>query len=441
LAAAVEGKLAYEKSGTAGFSGVGIDSRTVKRGELFICIRGEHNDGHRFVKQALERGVSGVMTDVHFEDNSSLAEQTIVVIVENTHEAMILLAQQYRRKVGAKIIGITGSNGKTTTKEFTYALLKAVEPKSHRSAGNLNNLFGAPIEMGISSKGEMTRLTKIVQPNVAVITNVGPSHLQFLSTVEDVARAKLEMVTTSEKDVPLVINADDETLVREAKKIRSGVVTFGFSNRADFVPAEVQATDWGSRVKIEESEFNINVFGRHHVYNLLAAYAACRTAGYEFTKINTRQIKLSPAPMRGEVIAQGGVTIINDSYNANPESVRAGLEGFRQMPAAGRRILILGDMLELGQRSEKYHRELGNQLGKFEFALAIIVGEWCRFVLEGARQAGVAVTKVRSFRNVDEAGRGIADLIHAGDVIYVKGSRGIGLEKLIDKIGAVGGGR
>ena len=452
LAKEVQGQLTPADISAPGFKGVAIDSRTIKRDELFIAIRGEHNDGHNFIEQAIAKGASGVIADGRFEQVKAFLQKTNIIVVNNTHEAMIRLAQNYRKKSKAKIIGITGSNGKTTTKEFAFSLLNAVEKDSYKSPGNLNNLFGAPlalfampqdtkaavIEMGISTKGEMTRLTQLVQPDVAVITNVGPSHLEFLSSVEDVAQAKLEMVTASTSAIPLVINADDELLMQEAEKVHKNPVTFAINNDADFRPSSIEPTGHGSTVTIGQESFALNMFGRHAVYNLLAAYAAVKTLGYGFGKIDTLQIKLAPAPMRGEIVNKGGVKIINDSYNANPESFKAGLEAFKSTPAGGRRVLILGDMLELGQRSEKFHRELGNSLAKYEFSFAIVVGDWCRAVLEGARQAGVSVNKLRSFKNADEAGFGISELIKSGDVVYVKGSRGVHLEKIIDKIGSGG---
>lgn len=451
LAKAVQGDLICAGS-SASFTGVAIDSRTVKSNELFIAIRGERKDGHDFIEQALSNGASGVITDGRFQQTKAYLQRTNIIVVDNTHEAMILLAENYRMKSKARIIGITGSNGKTTTKEFTFALLNAVEKNSYKSPGNLNNLFGAPLallgmpaktkaavmEMGISTKGEMSRLSKLVRPDVAVITNIGPSHLEFLSTVEDVAQAKLEMVTASDAVMPLVINADDELLKREAKNVHQNPVTFAIEGEADFKPSSIVPTDSGSRVTINQDSFAIEMFGRHAVYNLLAAYAAVRTLGYDFRKTDTSQIKLTAAPMRGEIVNKGGVKIINDAYNANPESVKAGLEAFKHTPAMGRRLLILGDMLELGHRAEKFHRELGNLLAKYEFSFAIVIGDWSRAVLEGARQAGVSANKLRSFKNADEAASGIGELVRSGDVVYVKGSRGVHLEKIIDKIGTVG---
>lgn len=453
LAWGVQGRLLSGERGKAKFTGVSIDSRTIKEGQLFIAIRGEKNDGHAYIEKAIDAGASGVIADSRFGGSQVISEHAPFVVVEDTHVAMIKLAQNYRKSHPVKIIGITGSNGKTTTKEFAYELLRAVEPTAYRSAGNLNNLYGAPlallsmpqncqaaaIEMGISTKGEMSKLTNIVNPNVALITNVGPSHLEFLSSVEEVAVAKLEMVTALPAEIPLVINADNELLYKEARRVTKNIVTFAIHNEADFKPDSVAATDKGSRVTIEHNIFQVNIFGGHAVSNLLAAYAACRTLGYDFSNMDCAKINLSPASMRGEIVEKSGIKIINDAYNANPESVQAGLEAFKVNPALGRRILILGDMLELGERAEKYHRELGNSLADFDFAFAIVVGEWSRAVLEGARQAGISAGKLRSFRNSEEAAFGIGELIKTGDVVYVKGSRGVELEKIIEKIGERGG--
>jgi UDP-N-acetylmuramoyl-tripeptide--D-alanyl-D-alanine ligase len=293
--------------------------------------------------------------------------------------------------------------------------------------------------MGISSKGEMTKLTDIVRPNVAVITNVGPSHLEFLKSVEEVAEAKLEMVTTLDYEIPLVVNADNELLVKTARKTGKRLVTFGLEKEADFKADSIESTDKGSKVTIEGNTFLIGLYGRHPVYNLLAAYAACRTLGYEFANVDCPKIKLSASAMRGELIEKNGVKIINDAYNANPESMKAGLEAFKEMPAEGRRGLILGDMLELGESSEKYHRELGQALAGYSFEFALIVGNWSEAVLEGAKEGGVDVRKLRGFKSSTKAAERVNEFLKPGDVVYVKGSRGVALEKIIDKIGEAGG--
>ena len=446
LAKEIQGKLLPLKSVSEIFAGVSIDSRVVKSGELFIAIRGERNDGHAFIDEALKNGAHGLLVDNRFEETESASHKTAVVVVENTHEAMMELARNYRSKCNAKVVGITGSNGKTTTKEYTFALLKAVEKNIYRSTGNLNNLFGAPLaifampqntsvavmEMGISVTGEMTRLARIVQPDLALITNIGPSHLEFLSSVEDVARAKLEIVASENSNCPLIINADDELLLREAKKVKSDLITFALDAKADFkVDSIKKIDDSRQKVIINGKSFMLNSIGRHQVYNFLAAYAAVCTLGYNFENVATEKVELSSAPMRGETLELNGIRIINDAYNANPDSVKAGLEAFELLTQKGRRILILGDMLELGEEAVKYHERLGKSLKDFNFDLALLVGLLSGAVITGAVKAGIDKEKLIGFTDSSAAVSEVVHLLKHGDLVYIKGSRGIGLEKII----------
>jgi len=446
LAKEIQGKLLPLKSVDDIFEGVSIDSRVVKSGQLFIAIRGEINDGHAYVDEALKNGAHGLLVDNRFEETASASQKAAVVVVENTHEAMMEMARNYRKTCNAKVVGITGSNGKTTTKEYAFALLKAVEKDVYRSTGNLNNLFGAPLaifampknsnvavmEMGISVRGEMTKLARIVQPDLAVITNIGPSHLEFLSSVVDVARAKLEIVSSEKSDCPLIINADDKLLIEEAKKVKSDLITFAIDARADFkVDSFEKIDDSKQEVTIDGKSFLLNSIGRHQIYNFLAAYAAVRTLGYDFKNVATAQIDLSSAPMRGETLELSGIRIINDAYNANPDSVQAGLEAFESLSHTGRRVLILGDMLELGEEALKYHERLGASLTKFSFELALLVGPLSGAVIDSAVKAGIDKEKLIGFADSSDAASEALILLKQGDLVYVKGSRGIGLEKII----------
>ncbi|MFQ6008846.1 MAG: UDP-N-acetylmuramoyl-tripeptide--D-alanyl-D-alanine ligase, partial [Candidatus Zixiibacteriota bacterium] len=233
LAAITGGRLCNRAHATKVFTGVSIDSRTIRTGELFFAIRGHKHDGHNFIAQAVDNGAGGIVAE-YTPNIGDVSGKVPVVTVHNSHEAMITLAKKYRETSTARFVAITGSNGKTTTKELAVRLVKAVEDRVYGSPGNLNNLYGAPLalfvmpaetkvaimEMGISTPGEMTRLAQIVQPEIALITNVGPSHLEFLHSVEEVAQAKLELVKALSQDIPVILNADDAVLMSEAKKIR-----------------------------------------------------------------------------------------------------------------------------------------------------------------------------------------------------------------------------
>ncbi len=448
LAQMTGGSLYHTGTESRKFAGVSIDSRTVKSGELFIAIRGERLDGHEYISRAIESGASGIIAEYRYPNLEQIGADVAVVVVEDSHEAMMRLATEYRASLPTSFVGITGSNGKTTTKETTFSMLAAVEKDVYRSAGNLNNLYGMPlalfampqttrvavIEMGISTFGEMTRLTEIVKPNIGLFTNVGATHLEFLGTLQGVARAKFEMVDAGSPDMRIVINADDPVLVAEARKHSRSIVTFGILNPATFTAENVEILrDGSSLVTIEGHRFRSNLFGKHQVYNILAGYAVARTLGYSFDSTNTEKIAFSSAPMRGQIIPCAGVTFIADCYNANPDSVKLGLESFSLIPESGRRVLILGDMLELGEKAEQYHREIGRKLANIRFDLAVLVGPVSAYTLMAAIDAGVPSPRLKHFADAATCAREMLGMIQAGDLVYVKGSRGIGLEVVLNE--------
>jgi UDP-N-acetylmuramoyl-tripeptide--D-alanyl-D-alanine ligase len=427
------------------FSGISIDSRTLRAGELFIALRGERVDGHEYIPQAIEKGAAGILAEFQSETGSPKATNIALVAVQNSHEAMMTLARQYREMTSAKVVGITGSNGKTTTKEMAYSLLSCVDKDVYRSSGNLNNLYGMPLaifgmpkatrvavmEMGISQPGEMTRLTQIVRPDVAVITNIGATHLEFLGSLEGVARAKLEMVASSSPDVPVIINADDPVLTREIQRYRDNYITFGITHSATFEPEQVErANGTSATVTIEGHRFRLPLFGEHQVYNLLAGYAVARTLGYSFDTVDTEAIMFGTGPMRGQTVTHNGVTFIVDCYNANPESVRLGLKSFATTKSKKRRIIVLGDMLELGALAQEYHRQIGALLAQQSFDLVIGVGPLSKSLIAAASEAGVAAARLQHYGDATAAAAAMKNLFHSGDLVYIKGSRGIGLEKV-----------
>jgi len=431
------------------FTGVSIDSRSTHPGELFFAIRGSTHDGHDFIGQAIEKGAKGVVMEYTYPRPELLRGDIGVVAVHDSHEAMMALAKKYRETSQARFIGITGSNGKTTTKELAVRLIKSKEERAYGTPGNLNNLFGTPLalfampadtkvaimELGISTPGEMTRLAHIVQPEVIVITNVGPSHLEFLETIEAVAQAKLELVKAVGEGTPVILNADDPILMAEAKKIRGGFVTFAIDGEADFTPQAIEQenTD-AARVTIEGHSFELPLVGQHQVYNLLAAYALYRTLGYSFDNIDTQRISLGTAPWRGEIVRKNNITFLADCYNANPDSVKAGLKAFFETPGGDRRLVILGDMLELGTRTVHYHREVGRLLAKHTFDLAVFVGEHSKHIMQEVLACGIAEHKVRHYHGSHECAQAMSEYFAAGDFVYVKASRGIGLEAVIEAV-------
>ncbi len=447
------GKLRGENNASVVFSGVSIDSRTLKPGEMFVAVRGDRTDGHKYVSQALERGAAGIVTEESWPQFDTVPAGIPAIEVDNSHEAMMTLAEKHRQSLPARFVGITGSNGKTTTKELTYCLLGAVDKNVYRSPGNYNNLFGMPLalfampretgvavmEMGISVPGEMACLTRMVKPDVIVITNVGPSHLQFLSSVEGVARAKLELVVNSPENVPVIVNGDNEVLLQEASKIRSDITTFGLDAPATFRADKIESgTDGVTVVEIEGHTFRLPLFGRYQVYNLLAGYAAFRALGYTCDGIDTEKIAFATAPWRGEKVTREGITFIVDCYNANPDSVRAGLESFAGQQVAGRKVVVLGDMLELGKNEREYHHQIGHLAGELAPDHLILTGPLSTETMAGAIAAGFDRTRLTHFERAADTAAFAREFLTAGDLVFVKGSRGIGLEAVVNVFEAEG---
>jgi UDP-N-acetylmuramoyl-tripeptide--D-alanyl-D-alanine ligase len=440
LATVCNGQLNDQKYADLFFDGVSIDTRTIEKNQLFIAIKGEQNDGHKFIKKAIHAGASGIMV----ESLPKIPDDIAVVNVEDSKEAMLQLAAEYRNSLNTKFVAITGSNGKTTTKELMANLISSVEEKTYHSPGNYNNLYGVPLslfsipqdtevavmELGISTVDEMPELSKLVMPDLIVITNVSASHLEFLNTIEEVAQAKLELVRNSSPDIPLIINSDDKLLIDETKKIRSDFKTFALDNDADFKVDNIELTDSGfTKVTINGFKFNLPLLGRHQVSNLLAAYTGFKILGYDFKNINTESISLTTAPMRGQVENIGGITFYLDCYNANPASMKAGIEAFFTVPIDNRKIVVLGDMLELGDESEKYHSEIGQILSEYEFDCLITVGPMSHFISD-AFDYSEPNKEIYYFETAHEATETFLEILKPEDFVYLKASRGIGLEHL-----------
>ena len=418
---------------------------------MFFAICGDNNDGHRFIDQAIAGGAAGVVSQAGYFAERPLPDGGAVVEVPDTHAAMLRLAEEYLKTTRADRIGITGSNGKTTTKEFAFQLLNVVAEQVYRSPGNYNNLFGVPLallampvetdvavfEMGISVPGEMARLAALVRPHIVVITNVGATHLEYLGSVKNVAREKLQVMQYAQPGAPLIINADDPVLMAEVDRVSSPYLTFGIKNQATFAPDSIEKTDDGLiMVTIEGYRFRLPLFGEDQIYNLLAAYAIAKTLGYSFAQVATDEIELATTGMRGELVEVAGMTFIFDCYNANPESVRTGLKSLDRFPGGERRVIILGDMLELGSDSPRYHTEVGEQLGQHSLDLIVAVGPKSKSIIDGAKASGIPNDRLLHFDNAAACAEQMVDILRSGDLIYLKGSRGIGLEAVLQRFTA-----
>jgi UDP-N-acetylmuramoyl-tripeptide--D-alanyl-D-alanine ligase len=451
LSEKASGRLVNTKFDSAGFTGISIDSRTVDSENLFVAIEGEYHDGHDFIEEAVRRKCSGIMVNSRYQKADLWREQVPVVIVPDTHQSLLELAGWYRQKLKAAFVAVTGSNGKTTIKEMIYSIIKSSQRKVYCSPGNLNNLYGLPLallgmpddseygvlELGISTPGEMTRLADIARPDLALIANVGPTHLEFLGSVEGVAEAKLELVDVIGDEKPVILNSDDEILMRTASRRARSFITFGIESEADFSATHRGISSDGFPIlTIDNTDIEVKLFGEHQIYNLLASYAVCKTLGIKIKASDLNELDFKTGNYRGEIVSYDGLTIIADCYNANPISMKSGLRSFHsywnQMEKKSHRsIAVIGDMLELGEKSEQYHREIGEYIGGLKFDFILTVGGLSAGMYDAAVKSGYSEKNIRYFADVDSAGEYLREMVQTGDLIYMKASRGIALEKLL----------
>jgi len=439
----------------ARLAGVSIDSRTIAPGELFIAIHGPRHDGHAFVAAALAAGaLAAVVARPRLAEHPEEVRRKLFA-VDDTLAALQQLARAVRRSWGRRLAGITGSVGKTTTKEILAALL-AARFRVLKSEGNLNNEYGLPlallrleeghevavVELGMSHRGELKRLAEISEPDVGVVTRVAPVHLEFFSSVEEVALAKRELIEglAGPKSVA-VLNADDERVARFAEVARGRVITFGLSREADFRGGAIE--DCGAQGMVfdfvspaERARLELPLVGSHNVSNALAALAAASVWGVGAAEAQRVFRRLGPAAMRGEVLRfESGFALINDCYNSNPVALDAMVDLLASTPGYRRRILGAGEMLELGPRSPEFHRAAGRRAaatGKIDWIIGV-QGEAASLV-RGAIEAGHAESRTRFFASSGEAAEFLAGFVAPGDLALVKGSRGVRMERIVEAV-------
>ncbi len=446
---AVKGKLISGDSSTwlADYS---IDSRTLKPGDLFFAIRGAHHDGHQFVAEALRRGAKGAIISREVELPRELRSANLI-IVSDTHQALKELANYFRHKWKVVVVGITGSAGKTTTKEITFDLLKG-DCRVKKTPGNYNNLYGLPLgmlslekedevfvgEMGISEPGEMDKLIEISQPNVGVITNVNPVHLEFFSSVEEIAEEKGKLLVGLRGDRVAIVNSDDPWMPKVLTRFKGRVISFGIRNSSDIMGKDIE---WkgleGGTFKVvvnkgEGEELFTPLVGIYNLYNALAAIAVAYHFKVPLTAIKERFARFKGLPMRSRVLRfKEGFTLIDDTYNSNPRALELVLDHFKALTTDGRKIVISGDMLELGEWSEEAHRNAGRLMGNEGIDLLIGVGNLSRKTIEEAQKEGMPPTLVH-FPNSSQVGPFLSSLLREKDLILVKGSRAMKMELIVD---------
>ncbi|MBP2653096.1 MAG: murF [Firmicutes bacterium] len=424
------------------FSGVSTNSRTLKPGELFVALCGEHFDGHDFISQAALKGAAGVIVSKQV----AISEKVSVIMVGDTLKALQDLACFHRRRFKFPVIAITGSNGKTTTKDMIAAVLTS-KFNVLKTEANYNNDIGLPltllqlsdrhqaavVEMGMRGRGEIKRLANVANPTVGVITNVGETHLELLGTVENIAAAKGELIETIGNDGLAVINADIPLARGMATLTKGKVVLYGLANGATIKAVNISAAENGTKFECVWPEGHFPVFipavGRHNVYNALAAIAVGLELGLSPDEASAGLKNFVAGAMRLHIETKGEYTIINDAYNASPLSMQAAIETLGTV-AKGRKVAVLGDMLELGDVAVEAHRRIGKKLAAEGVQVVITLGELAKNIASAALKDRVAVTV--ACKNHDEAKEALSKLIRPGDTVLLKGSRGMQMEKVLE---------
>jgi UDP-N-acetylmuramoyl-tripeptide--D-alanyl-D-alanine ligase len=443
IAVTVGGSLSGGPDSESFPTGVSIDSRTVKKGDLFFAISGPRFDGHDFVDAAFKAGACAAVVN---QNKAEGPPRGPVLAVGDTVEALGRLASYYRDKLRLTVVAVTGSNGKTSTKDLVAHVL-AGSRLVGGTQGNLNNYLGVPltllslrteheiavVEMGASRRGEIGLLSRLAKPQIGVITNVGPTHLEEMGTIEAVAATKAELAAALPHEGALILNGDDDLLVDAVSSVSRPdlrTVKCGFGPGTDLRAISSESLgETGTRFEVKGfGVATVPALGRHNVYNALMAIAVGLELGLEPEAIRRRLAGFKPPAMRLQLLRLGGIVVLNDCYNSNPASADAALKALQEYPSRGRRVAALGDMLELGAEAESLHRGLGSEASSVDWLLT--TGRWAREVADAAVAAGLDAGRADVFGDLEELTSALLEGLKPGDVVLVKASRAIGMEKV-----------
>jgi UDP-N-acetylmuramoyl-tripeptide--D-alanyl-D-alanine ligase len=442
--------------GKDAFTGFLIDSREAKGGELFFPLRGEREDGHKFISDALKKGAAGSLLErgrQNFFQGVGFPHGKTLIVIDDTLQALHKLALFNRQKYLIPLMAITGSNGKTTTKDLVASVL-ATRYNVLKTEGNLNNHLGLPLmllrlnekheiavlEMGMSGPGEIALLASLAHPSLGVITNIGEAHLEYLGSVENISRAKNELIVAMGDKGKAFLNGDDAYLRRMGRNFSGQVFYFGFGEKANLRALNYFSCGDGLKFAVQvpgmkAQEFQIPIPGKHNVYNALAAIAAGLhfEIGIEKIKKGLAEAKISAMRMEKRV-AKGGFLVINDTYNASPSSMIAALLTLKDLAKGSRSIAVLGDMLELGSMAEEGHLSVGRYLADLSLDYLVTVGELAVSIGRGAKEAGFPKRKIYEAKTPREALEHLHSLELKGSSVLIKGSRMMRLEQIAGEL-------
>lgn len=450
---AVGGTL--EGMGNVMARGYSIDTRTMNAGDLFFAVKGPNFDGHNFIRQAIEKKASGIVVDSSYPGSLAAGPDFGVIRVGSTIAALQALARSVRRRWAKPIIGVTGSAGKTTTKEMISAVL-GKKFNVLRTIGNLNNELGVPltllraeryqdigvIEMGMSAKGEIRRLAEIAEPGEGLVTNVNPVHLEFFKSVDEIAEAKAELLEGLFPPRIAYLNNDDSRVRAMARKFDGKIVSYGVKSVASFKAQAIQDLGvGGSSFTVHHGRRDVNfvlpLLGTHNISNAMSAITVGASHDVPWEDMQAAIAELKPEKMRGQVVRfREGFVAIDDSYNSNPKALTEMIRFIGKVQGYSRKIVVAGEMLELGTESAELHQGCGKEAAKAGAHLVIGVQGMAREILEGARAAGVPDDRLKFAADAVQAGEILARTVKSGDVILIKGSRGVKLEQALNTLRA-----
>ncbi len=440
-------RIAQAVGGSCGSSreieNICIDTRKIEPGSLYIAIPGERFDGHDFIEEAYRKGAAGVITARPVEGHEG------VILVPDTRQALLDLAAYYRQLFRVFLVGVTGSVGKTSTKEMIAAIL-SMKGKTLKTEGNFNNEIGMPltmfrlessirnavVEMGMSGFGEIRALTRVCRPNVGILTNIGFSHLEALGSRENILKAKLEIVEGMAQDAPLILNGDDDLLQTVIHTLDRPILYYAIDGDGDVTASDLHTAQGETSFTIhyygQSIQARIPTIGKHNVYNALAGFCTGLMADMDPEEIVKGMRLYKNAGMRQNTTLDHGVTVISDCYNASPASMRAAIDVINSLECEGKRYCVFGDMLELGAVSEEAHIETGKAVARSRVDGLVCYGKLAREIKRGAVLVGMR--NVMCFQDREEAAAYLAGLLRPGDAVIYKASRGVRMEEVIERV-------
>ncbi|HHT7139442.1 UDP-N-acetylmuramoyl-tripeptide--D-alanyl-D-alanine ligase [Bacillus cereus group sp. MYBK226-2] len=438
----IDGEGLYESFHHLEIHGVCIDSKNMKEGNLFVPII-RVKDGHEYVKEAMD---NGAVASLWKKSYGTPPKGIPIIFVDDTLFALQQLAQFYRREINVKVIGITGSNGKTTVKDIIEGILSSTY-RVHKTKGNFNSQIGLPLtilemkrnteflilEMGMSEKGQIRNLSRIAQPDVAIITMIGQSHLETLGSREEIAKAKFEIIDGLNDDGLFLYNGDEPLLSQNINMLGIESKSFGGKYTNDLFPTNVQLDEYGVHFKLNHSkiQYDVPLHGKHNIFNTIVGIAVGQFYKVPIEKIQEALQQINIIQMRFQFLtAKTGFKIINDAWNASPSSMKAAIETLQTLNAYKKKMIVIGDMLELGKNAETYHREIGKMLNEKSIQYVFTYGELAKIVAEEASKK-YDTGKVQSFNNKAKIAEEVLKVITENDVVLLKGSREMALEQIV----------